>query len=96
MQAVPHIPYDPYHRRPVSSLTWQKSGQKQWATLTRDCLPARVGTLPLPRLSYHWAYRLLELPQRCEVLVRKLQAAATGFDLVARLILRDTPYCVSH
>jgi len=30
------------------------------------------------------------------VLVRKLQAAATGFDLVARLILRDTPYCVSH
>ena len=28
----------------------------------------------------HWAYHLLELPQRREVLVREHQSAATGFD----------------
>ena len=32
------------------------------------------------RLSYHWAYHLLELPQRREVLVGKHQSAAAGFD----------------
>src|SRR5262245_55916258 len=33
-----------------------------------------------PRLAESWAYYLLELPQRCQVLVRKHQAAAAGFD----------------
>jgi hypothetical protein len=36
--------------------------------------------LPSPGLSEPWAYYLVELPQRCEVLVRKHQAAAAGFD----------------
>src|SRR5262245_14066052 len=36
---------------------------------------------PLPRrLAEPWAYYLLELPQRCQVLVRKPQAVAAGFD----------------
>src|SRR5262245_19180987 len=41
-------------------------------TASRDALQQR--------LSEHWAYHFLELPQRRKVLVRKHQAAAAGFD----------------
>src|SRR5262245_9619499 len=41
-------------------------------TASRDALQQR--------LSEHWAYHLLELSQRREVLVRKYQSAAAGFD----------------
>jgi hypothetical protein len=84
MQAFSYSHCDTHHRRPVSLLTW-KFSQKQCATPTRDCLPTRVGIPHLgvscyQGLSEPWAYHLLELPQRREVLVREHQSAAAGFD----------------
>ena len=85
MQAFSHLHCDTYYRKTVSLLTWQKFSQKPCATPTRDRLPARVGP-PRPGvscqqgLSKHWAYHVLELSQRRDVLVREHQAAAAGFD----------------